>query len=174
LRRNWQKVKKHIGHPEVQALLVGDFHRYTWGRWRSKFEPGMLPTQFESCDWQCERLFEMTGSLNSRPPAFWSYTKHAACHWLTNFALRLAQLVEPERPWRIITSQKHSTVWDGEHLLFDFNFQAMGIEPDECFERAHEEELKPGEYMRVHLAAHCTWDMTAEQRRAPSAFNAWA
>ena len=39
--------------------------------------------------------------------------KHAACHWLVNFALELAQLVEPDRKWRIITSDKHSTVWDG-------------------------------------------------------------
>jgi hypothetical protein len=41
LKRNWRKVKIHIEHPEVQALLVRDFDRYTWGRWRQKFEPGM-------------------------------------------------------------------------------------------------------------------------------------
>ena len=29
--------------------------------------------------------------------------------------------------WRIITSVKHSTLWDGKRLLFDFNFSAMGI-----------------------------------------------
>jgi hypothetical protein len=53
-------------------------------------------------------------------------------------------LVMPERPWRIITSVKHSTVWDGEETLFDFNFQAFGIDANECFEMALEKELAPG------------------------------
>jgi hypothetical protein len=68
-----------------------------------------------------------------------------------NFSLRLAMLVEPDKPWRIITSEKHSTVWDGGNTLFDFNFQALGIDPNECFETAFEEELKPGKYVRVYL-----------------------
>jgi hypothetical protein len=150
LKRNWRKVRRHIEHPEVQALLVRDFNRYTWGRWRQKFELGMKPSQFESCDWQ----FEHRG----KRPAFWAYTKHAACHWLTNFSLRLAQLVEPKRQWRIITSQKHSTVWDGDSFLFDFNFQALGISPQECFETAYEKELQVGKRLRVYLAEHYTRD----------------
>ena len=151
LKKNWRKVKKHIEHPEVQRILVRDFNRYTWGRWRQKFLPGMVPTQFESCDWQLEH--------RGKRPAFWRYTKHAACHWLVNFALRLAQLVEPKREWRIITSQKHSTVWDGAGLLFDFNFSAMGIEPAECFELAFETALKPGEYHDVYWAEHWRSEM---------------
>jgi hypothetical protein len=146
LKKNWHKVRRYIGHPEVQRLLVHDFNKYTWGRWRKKFKPGMLPTEVESCDWQ----FEHKG----RRPEFWKYTKHAACHWLVNPALRLAQLVEPEREWRIITSQEHSTVWDGRRTLFDFNFQAMGIKPAECFKLAHKRELKPGEFLVTHLAPH--------------------
>jgi hypothetical protein len=61
-------------------------------------------------------------------------------------------LVEPEQPWRIITSEKHSTVWDGGDTLFEFNFQAFGIDPNECFETSFEKELKPGKYLRVYLA----------------------
>ena len=87
-------------------------------------------------------------------PAFWQYTKHAACHWLVNFTLKLAERVEPERPWRILSSQDHSTVWDGGRLLFDFNFQAMGITPQECFRLTNENELEPGELLHVHLAEH--------------------
>ena len=52
------------------------------------------------------------------------------------------------------------TVWDGERLLFDFNFQAMGISPKECFERAFEKELQPGKLMQVHMAEHYTLDKT--------------
>ena len=61
---------------------------------------------------------------------------------------------EPLRPWRIITSPEHATVWDGDATLFDFNFQAMGITPDECFKLANKRVLKPGKHQEVHFAAH--------------------
>ena len=57
-------------------------------------------------------------------------------------------LVMPDRQWRIITSQKHSTVWDGEDTIFDFNFQAFGIDANECFELAAKTMLPPGKYIR--------------------------
>jgi hypothetical protein len=144
LKKNWRKVKRHINDERVQKILVRDFNRFTIGRWRQEFKAGQLPTEFESCDWWCEH--------QGKIPAYWNYVKHAACHWLVNFALTLAQLVEPHRPWRIITSPKHSTVWDGHELLFDFNFSAMGVPADECFELANKRELKPGKLVRVHIA----------------------
>jgi hypothetical protein len=115
----------------------------------------MLPSDFESCDWQCEH--------KGRPPAFWRYTKYAACHWLVKFSLRLAEQVEPTRAWRIITSDKHSTVWDGDRLLFEFNFQAMGIPPQECFDLAYKEELAPGKLRVVHLPTY--WKTEVRQQR---------
>ena len=63
---------------------------------------------------------------------FWDYAVHSGCHWVVNFNLRLAELVEPKRPWRIVTTQKHSTVWDGAETLFDINFLALGVHPDEA------------------------------------------
>ena len=27
LKKNWRKVKRHIGHPDVEAILVRDFNR---------------------------------------------------------------------------------------------------------------------------------------------------
>jgi hypothetical protein len=64
-----------------------------------------------------------------------------------SFALRLAMLVEPKREWRIITSSKNSTVWDGCVTLFEFNWQAFGVPADVCFRSAHDEVLRPGEFM---------------------------
>jgi hypothetical protein len=66
--------------------------------------------------------------------------------------------VEPARPWRIVTSQKHSTVWDGDRLLSDFNFQAMKLAPQTCFELANKRVLKPGKFIPVYMAAHWTKD----------------
>src|SRR5262245_27989913 len=119
LQKNWRKVKRHINDPEVQRILVRDFNKFTYGTWRKKFEPGMAPHQFENCDWWLGHRGPM--------PALWNYVKHGACFWLVNFNLKLAQLVEPKRVWRIIASSKHATVWDGKQMLFDFNFLALGI-----------------------------------------------
>jgi len=79
------------------------------------------PQSFESCD--------LLDSHRGPQPRFWQYVKHAACHWIVNFALRLATLAEPRRCWRIISSDFHSTVWDGAETLFDFNYQALGEPP---------------------------------------------
>jgi hypothetical protein len=151
LKKKWRKVKPHLDDKELNEILVRDFNKYTYGRWHKPFTAGHFPWEFESCDWQLGH--------RGRPPAFWKYTKHAACHWLVNFNLRLAMLVERDRPWRIITSVKHSTVWDGAETLFDFNFLAMGVDPAECFKLAYDQELKPGEYLLpVVFAAHYTED----------------
>jgi hypothetical protein len=147
LQRHWtKKIMPHLTDKKLNAVLVKNFNKLTWGRWRQRFTAGQTPFEFESCDWWCEHRGPM--------PRYWQYVKHAACHWTANWALELAQLVEPKRQWRIITSQKHSTVWDGGNLLFDFNFQAMGISPKECFELACEKELKPNELLKVHMTEH--------------------
>jgi hypothetical protein len=82
--------------------------------------------------------------------------KHSACHWLVNFNLRLAELVMPKREWHIVTSDKHSTVWDGISTLFDLNFHALGIPPMEAYSMAIEggEILGRGEYLKVDFADH--------------------
>ena len=145
LKKYWRKVNLHLGDKELNDILVRDFNKFTWGFWRKKFVPGQLPTDF---GWQLDH--------SGRRPAFWKYAAPPACHWLVNFALRLAMLTEPNRLWRIVSSSYHSTVWDGDETLFDLNFQAMGISPEKCFRKAFKRQLKPGEYLKVHLAQHWT------------------
>jgi hypothetical protein len=151
LRRNWKKVERHISNPRVADVLVRDFNRFTYGRCRQRFTAGQYPFDFESCDWWI--------SHRGRQPRFWKYVKHAACHWTANWALGLAQLVRPDRPWRIITSNKHSTVWDGKDTLFDFNFLALGVTPEECFSLAHKRELAPGQHIKTYFAEHYSSEM---------------
>jgi hypothetical protein len=148
LSRNWtRRIVPHLQDKELNEILVRDFNKFTFGRWRKKFKSGNYPEDFESCDWRL--------SHKGKEPRYWRYVKHAACHWIVNFTLRLAMLAEPNRKWRIISSDKHSTVWDGEHTLFDFNFQALGISPEECFQAASQGRLlKPGKYLSVYFASH--------------------
>ena len=148
LKKNWRKVRPHLVDKELNDILVRDFKRFTLGHWRRKFTYGRLPCEFDSVDWR--------SSHRGRHPAFWNYTCHGACHWLVNFNLRLAMLVMPDRSWRIISSDSHSTVWDGGDLLLDFNCQALGIEPNECFDHAFERELQRGEYLDIGFAEHYT------------------
>ena len=146
LKKNWGRVRPHLGDKALNDILVRDFNKFTFGRWRRKFTYGDLP--FETGDW----YFNQAG----RRPAFWRYVRPGACHWLVNFSLCLAKLVKPKKLWRIITSEEHSTVWDGDDTLFEFNFQAFGIGPKDCFDLAFDKELKLGKYLPVHFAQHYT------------------
>ena len=128
LTKNWRKIKPHLSDEQLNKIMRRDFGKFVRGRWGREFPDGHYPFDFETCDWHLER--------KGRPPEWHRYVKHAACHWVVNTALRMAMLVEPKRPWRIITSDEHSTVWDGDATLFDFNFQALGITAEECFAAA--------------------------------------
>ena len=81
-----------------------------------------------------------------------------ACHWLVNANLKLAEFAEPNREWRILTSQTHSTVWDGELTLFDMNYCAFGEPPQHSFLDAYGRELKAGKQLKVGWAEHYTKD----------------
>jgi hypothetical protein len=125
----------------LNKILIADFNDYTQGRWGVVFYPGTYPEDIESCDWRIGH--------RGRPPRYWRYVKHGACHWIVNFCLRLATLVEPFRKWRILTSYEHSTVWDGRNTLFELNYLALGISAEECFAKAKGAELLASEYMEV-------------------------
>lgn len=149
IQARWRRIKPHLADESVQTILVRDFNKFTYGRWRKPFLAGMKPTEFESCDWRCDRG-------RGRQPEFWDYCKHSACHHLANFNRRLAELAEPKRQWGIVTSQKHSTTWDGEEELFDINFLALGVDPDEAWKLASEggKILPVGKNLVVHVAEH--------------------
>jgi hypothetical protein len=148
--RNWHKIKPHLENPELNDILVTEFNKYTFGRWGMTFTHGKFPYEYESSDWR------LGSGHRGRTPTFWRYVKHGACHWLVIFNLKLAQLVEPKRAWRIITSEKHSTVWDGADTLFDFNFLALKVPPEEAFELAFDDgtELMPIELLETHFVTN--------------------
>ena len=145
IKRHWtNRIEPHLADAKLNAILVRDFNLFTQGMWGKPFNPGQFPRDFESCDWDWDH--------RGPEPRFWKYVKHAACHWLVNFNHRLAQLAEPGREWRIVSSGDHSTVWDGSQSLFDLNFVALGVSPDECFRLANDRHLEPGKKLKVHLA----------------------
>ncbi len=89
--RHWtRRIEPHLADEQLNTILARDFNRYTFGRWGQRFTRGRCPLEFASCDWHLQHRGPF--------PRFWRYVKHGACHWLVNFALRLATLTDPARP----------------------------------------------------------------------------
>jgi hypothetical protein len=144
VQRNWtKKIEPHLLDDDVVEVLVTEFNKYTLGRWGMEFVDG-VPFDWEDGLWCAHR---------GRIPRFWRYVKQSACHWLVNFELELAMRAEPKRPWRIITSDHHSSVWDGRIDLFDPLFLALGYSARYCFELANGKHLLPGEHLETFLCA---------------------
>lgn len=143
-QKNWRKLKRYVNDDDIQQKLYADMLIYTRYVNRRDFQPGDKPCNFEISDWRCDR------GQRGRLPAYWDYVCGLACHWLVNFNLMLAMRVEPDRPWRIVTSAKHSTVWDGDGHIFDLNFHAKGIPAAECYDLAKGRCLKPGRFRKTN------------------------
>jgi hypothetical protein len=59
--------------------------------------------------------------------------------WLVDLHLHVAMTAVPQQPWRILSSDAHSTVWNGDTetpILFDLNFLALEISPEEALRLA--------------------------------------
>ena len=83
------------------------------------------------------------------------YVRNLACYWLCGINLKLATLILPDRPWRIVMSSFHSTVWDGDETLYDMIGQALYGRADKAFAYACaglSRILAPGEYLKVKPA----------------------
>jgi hypothetical protein len=128
---NWRRIREHIKNPVVQKVLIRDFSKYVFGRWQKPFTSGMLPAAFDHCDWRCDHP--------GRRPPYWQYAVSGACHWLVNFEMEVAKRVAPKQQWGIITSSRHSLVWDGDEMIFAFGFLAFGTPADKCFALAADE-----------------------------------
>jgi len=92
-----------------------------------------FPSDFDSCDWRWNR------GRRGPQPAFWDYVCHGACHWLADLGWYVASTAYPQTKWYILTSDKHSTVWNADYkhpVLFDINGVGIGGNPDDSLKDA--------------------------------------
>jgi len=140
IKKHWRKIRPFAISEKATRIWKRDLkkhhaafrvygYRFTnktfdieWFQQINKFDwyfPNNKPSDYDSCDWR----YGKPG--RGRKPAFWDYVVHSKCHWMVNFNLFLAQNVFPKEPWRIITANRHSCVWNGSGLLLDINFFAL-------------------------------------------------
>src|SRR5688572_22699810 len=134
IQKNWKKIEQHLSNDALNEVLCLDFNRFLdlKNNPSLKYEYGMRLFDFESTDWHLGR--------RGRKPAYFRIVVSMACHYLVRFNWMLATLVDPNRKWRIIQSEDHSTVWDGCDTVFDPTFFAKGISAEETFALACEND----------------------------------
>lgn len=154
IQKNWRKLKPHFQAEDLQVVWQEGLSRFEYIRaydnwkkgfrsdkpfemWKpSKFE---LPTTTESCDWRA-MYPERTGKRGPQP-AYFDYVRHGACHYMVDFYWHVANRALPEYDWIVVSSDTHSTVWAvGTDILFDPQFLALGIDADEAWEMASDED----------------------------------
>jgi len=126
------------------------------------------PSCFEpSPDWRCERWND-DGRMRPGPvPHFFDFVCLRACHWLVDVNAWVATKVEPGRAWQVLTSDRHSTLWDGRRTLFDLNYVALGISVAECWAlaagRYHSRIVPLAHWVSQHIGDHA-WQRAGGER----------
>jgi hypothetical protein len=133
---NWLKIEPFVNRPNVREAIETNYNMYCLSSLGVPLGDMTLEQLYEfklrteyGDNWKNEDVDVRKGE---RQP-WWVLSCPHSCHWLVNVALELAKLVEPDRPWRIISGKNHSTVWDGNETLFDLFYAINGVEPDECY-----------------------------------------
>lgn len=159
IQKNWRKLGPIFRSEEARRIWKPcmdqfDMWRFEDNKRSGEWKPdqhGNLPSDYDSCDWR----FMTAG----RHPEFWDFVCHSACHWIVDLALFVAMKAYPDIPWRIVTSKRHSTVWNGDlknPVMFDLNFLALKVKPSDAMEAAFTGSVrKHGAFLKkqIHLTA---------------------
>ena len=155
IQRKWRQLRLLFELPEVLELMHSEMECYACARAEDNgyehtptpFTPALRPAAYDSLDW---RWRERRGPQ----PGYWAWACAGACHWMASHNLTVISSLEPDRPWQIATSDKHSSVVDMERqLLFDPTFKALGLTPEECWKEAvdwHNTKLLPIGTLMLH------------------------
>jgi len=164
-QKNWRRVGPVFKSPKASDIWFPNMIEHQEQRaeeYKIKFKNYFprtrysCPAAFDSCDWRFDR------NKRGPSPAFWDYACHGACHYVADLCLFVAHTCYPETGWRIITSDKHSVVWNGDvnrPVLFDVNFAAIGVKATEAWELANHKgrTLKPLRWLRPWCVAWQLW-----------------
>ena len=152
IQKHWRKLGPIFTSKEAESIWRPNMVEYLQQRAaNNKFKyvarKVASPSEYDSCDWRCDH--------RGRMPAYWDFVCHSACHWVVDTCLYVAMTAYPHIPWRIISSHKHSTVWNGDTkkpILFDANFLALKVPVIDAWNLSIAGRvLKPGKRLRYWL-----------------------
>jgi hypothetical protein len=148
IQKRWRRLRPLYEQRHILGLMYAEMECYAMARAEDHgyehqprpFSLDLRPADYDSMDWR--------GSGRRGPqPGYWAWCCSGACHWTVSHNLFVIMDLEPDRPWQIATSDKHSTVVDLERkLLFDPNYLALGVFPELCWKDAvewHNTEILP-------------------------------
>lgn len=129
LEKHWEKLKPYFQSQEAKTIWFREMVTFDVSRmFDYELEDELKDKNYDYEKTLFPSYFDYFNSKREGKPAFWDYAVHLACHWVAPTNLYVAMKSFPERDWRIITSEPHTTVWDGEDTFFDTNFYAFGID----------------------------------------------
>lgn len=140
IQKNWRKLKPWFEEAYIIETAYEEMEEYNWAKsddWGFTYNPkpfdySIRPSDYDGMDWRCDKP--------GRKPKYWDWACAGACHWVNNIGMLVAKFALPKHDWRIVTSNKHTTVWDGKDTLFDLNFLALGVSVERCWELASQQE----------------------------------
>lgn len=155
VQKHWRKLGPIFHCPRAACIWLPCMIEYWQVRAHDnhyKYNPPRIepycPSVFDSCDWRFNR------SKPGRAPEFWDFVCHGACHWIVDLDLFVAINAYPSVPWQILSSNRHSTVWNGDYhnpVLFDINYLALEVAPAEALRLAWPGMLlKPWCYLKPY------------------------
>jgi hypothetical protein len=173
IQKNWNKFANYFKTKKVrQEIVAGLIIDYFWEseregssmstqdfifpRYRKNENYGkldfgdMLPKHFNKHHYELWLNYDR-GIL----PKYCDYVKGGWCHNSVNMCMEVLNQhnlrTRDKRDWRIVTSPKHSTIWDGHNTLFDLQYLAFGFPVEQAYEEAFIDEeskiLPVGEFL---------------------------
>ena len=122
LHRDLKEHVKTIEHDVNQHYAaMGSDERVNY-----EYTQDCMPRDWDCSDWRYSR--------NEALAAYHEYVCTGASESTANTLLFTACTAYPDESWSLVGSEKHCTVWNGKHTLFDMHYQAMNISPMQCYE----------------------------------------
>ena len=160
--RNWKKLAPYAETKEARRRLDRDLRIYSAVRAReadehykklghknyssswNQYTEGTMPN---GLDTRCQ-------SMSARPKKYEDYILGGGCHWIVNWSLCILEHALPKKEWRIVSSDLHSAVWDGNKTFFDITYFPRGLSIDDTYwNTIHQGScriLAPGQELKLY------------------------
>jgi hypothetical protein len=122
IEKCWQELSPIFESETIRELTRYEMNSFLVARWEVKGKTDDLilhktfkyPVEFDEADW-------------ARTHQYHAWVCSASCHFMCNVNLAVLKIYQPEKDWKLIFSRKHSTIWDGDHLIYDMQSLALGF-----------------------------------------------